>query len=90
MTKIGIRLGERAREIEALKHISDDIQDQSNRVQDEDWRLALVGFGKQQESYQKYEGGSKLGSIVDADLNAVENKFVDLDDREAKRGAILK
>lgn len=90
MTEISIRLRERAREVEALKHIPNNIQSQGNQVKKEDRRPAFIGLGEQEERYEKYAGGSKLRSIVDADLNAVDDKIIELGHGDVKRGTISK
>lgn len=44
---MSVRLHERTGEIDALQHVSDDVQKKGKRVQDKNGRVAFVGLGEQ-------------------------------------------
>lgn len=50
MAEVGICFREGTCEVKALQDVTNDVQGQRERVEHEDWRLALLGFGEQEKN----------------------------------------
>lgn len=75
---IGVYLHKRPREVHACQDAAYDIEDQSERVDDEDRRDSLLGFGEKEKHDEESNAGTNLGPENDGDLTAVKGEVVQL------------
>lgn len=74
--KVRVDLRERAGKVDGHADQSGGVEKQGCDIQDADWRLAPVRFGHESQDDEQDHGRSDLGTVVDADLDAILHEFV--------------